>query len=55
MGVAQKILQDLGGQKIFCTNLSIEETKERSIRKLPLFYKELIKLWQDLSRERLKN
>ena len=50
IAVAQEILQDLGGQKIFCTNLSMEETMKRSIQKLPLFYKELIKLWQDLSK-----
>ena len=28
----------------------MEETMKRSIQKLPLFYKELIKLWQDLSK-----
>ena len=49
IAVAQEILQDLGGQKIFCTSLSMEETKKRSVQKLPLFYKELIKMWQDLS------
>ena len=27
----------------------MEETKKRSVQKLPLFYKELIKIWQDLS------
>ena len=37
-------------EKIFCTNPSIEETKKRSIQKLRLFYKELIKIWQDLSK-----
>ena len=26
----------------------MEETKKRSVQKLPLFYKELIKIWQDL-------
>ena len=50
IAVAQEILQDQGGQKIFCTNLSTEETKNRSVQKLPLFYKELIKIWQDLSK-----
>ena len=50
IAVAQEILQDLGGQRIFCTNLSMEETKKRSVQKLPLFYKELIKIWQDLSK-----
>ena len=48
VAVAQEILQDPGGQKIFCTNLSMEKTKKRSVQKLPLFYKELIKIWQDL-------
>ena len=28
----------------------MEETKKRSTQKLPLFYKELIKIWQDLSK-----
>ena len=28
----------------------MEETKKRSVQKLPLFYKELIKIWQDLSK-----
>ena len=46
--VAQEILQDLGGQNVFCTNLSMKETKKRSVQKLQLFYKELIKIWQDL-------
>ena len=46
--VAQEILQDLSGQKIFSANLSVEETKKRSVQKLPLFYKELIKIWRDL-------
>ena len=50
IAVTQEILQYLGGQKIFCTNLSMEETKKRSLQKLPLFYKELIKIWQDLSK-----
>ena len=40
IAVAQEILQDLGRQKIFCTNLFMEETKKRSVQKLPLFYKE---------------
>ena len=31
IAVAQEILKDLGGQKIFCTNLSMEETKKRSV------------------------
>ena len=31
IAVAQEILQDLGGQKIFCTNLSMEETMKRSV------------------------
>ena len=33
IAVAQEILKDLGGQKIFCTNLSVEETMERSVQK----------------------
>ena len=28
----------------------MEETKKRSVQKLPLLYKELIKIWQDLSK-----
>ena len=52
IAVSQEILQDPGGQKIFCTNLSMEETKiKRSARTLPLFYRQLIKIWQDLSEE----
>ena len=39
VAVAEEILQDLGGQKIFCTNLSMEETKKRSFKKLPFFIK----------------
>ena len=35
--------------KIFCTSLSVEETQKRSVQKLLLFYKEFIKIWQDLS------
>ena len=31
IAVAQEILQDLGRQKIFSINLSMEETKRRSI------------------------
>ena len=27
----------------------MQETKKRSVQKLLLFYKELIKIWQDLS------
>ena len=50
IAVAQEILQDLCRQKIFCTNLSMEEIKKRSVQKLLLFYKELIKMWQDLSK-----
>ena len=50
IAVAQEILQGLGGQKIFCTNLSMEQTMKRSIQKLPLFCKELIEIWQDLSK-----
>ena len=37
--IAQEILQDLGRQKIFCTNLSMEEIKKRSVQNLPLFYR----------------
>ena len=54
IAVAQEILQDPGGQEIFCTNLSVEETKKRSLQKLPLFYKELIKRRQDLSEGEVK-
>ena len=51
IAVAEEILHDLGGQKIFCTNLSMGETKKRSFQKLPgFFYKEFIKIWQDLSK-----
>ena len=39
IAVAQEILQDLGGQKIFCTDLFMEETMKRSVQKLPLFKK----------------
>ena len=54
IAVAQEILQDLGKQKIFCTNLSMEEATKRSVQKLPLFYKELIKIWQDLSKGKVE-
>ena len=50
IAVAQEILRDLGGQGVFGASLSMEETMKRSIQKLPLFYKELVKLWQDLSK-----
>ena len=55
IAVAEEILQDLGGQKIFCTNLSMEEAKKRSFQKLPFFYKELKKYGKIYLRERLKN
>ena len=44
IAVAQEILQDQRWAKIFCTNLSMEETKKGSVQKLPLFYKELINI-----------
>ena len=47
--VAQEILQDLGRQNVFCTNL-YGENQEKICTKLQLFYKELIKVWQDLSK-----
>ena len=55
IAVAQEILQVLGRQKIFCTNLSMEKTKKRSVQKS--FYKELIKYGKIYlrERERLKN
>ena len=39
IAVAQEILQDLGGQKIFCTNLSMEKTMKRSVQNYLYFTK----------------
>ena len=39
IAVAEEIPQDLGKPKIFCTILSMEETKKRSFQKLPFFIK----------------
>ena len=32
----------------------MEEAKKSSVQKLPLFYQELIKIWQDLSKEEIE-
>ena len=47
--VAKVILSDLGGEKIFQTNLSLEQSNKAICNKLPKFYKELLNLWQSLS------
>ena len=47
--IAKIILSDLGGEKIFHTNISLEQSKKAICNKLPKFYKELLDLWQSLS------
>ena len=48
--VAKVILGDLGGEKIFHTNLFLEQNNKEICNKLPKFYKELLDLWQSLSK-----
>ena len=42
-------MSDLGGEKIFHTNLSSEQSNKAICNELPKFYKELLDLWQSLS------
>ena len=42
-------MSDLGGEKIFHTNLSLEQSNKAICNKFPKFYKELLDLWQSLS------
>ena len=48
--VAKVILGDLRGEKIFHTNLFLEQSNKEICNKLPKFYKELLDLWQSLSK-----
>ena len=47
--VTKVILSDLGAEKIFHTNLSLEQSSKAICNKLRKFYKELLDLWQSLS------
>ena len=44
------MLGNLGGKKIFHTNLFLEQSNKAICNKLPKFYKELLDLWQSLSK-----
>ena len=46
--VVKVILGDLGGEKIFHTNLSSEQSNKAIYNKFPKFYRELSDLWQSL-------
>ena len=48
--VAKVILGDLGGGKIFHTRLFFEQSNKAICNTLPKFYKELLDLWQSLSK-----
>ena len=46
MAIANTVLQDLGGLKIFHTNILIAPEKRDCLKKIPTFYKEIISTWE---------
>ena len=46
MAIANTVLQDLGGVNIFHTNLLISQEKRGYLKKIPIFYKEVISTWE---------
>ena len=47
--LANEILKDVGGLDILHTNLALPESLCSNLYQLPLFYRELITLWQKIS------
>ena len=46
MTIANILLQDLGGVNIFHTNLLITPEKRECLKKIPIFYKNVISTWE---------
>ena len=48
--VANQLLSQVGGDAIFHTNLCLSDNLKQQTNKLPLFYKELINVWEKMSK-----
>ena len=48
--VANQLLSQVGGDAIFHTNLCLSDNFKQQANKLPLFYKELINVWEKMSK-----
>ena len=48
--VANQLLSQVGSDAIFHTNLCLADTFKQQVNKLPLFYKELINVWEKMSK-----
>ena len=47
--VANQLLPEVGGNTIFHTNLCLSDNFKQQVNKLPLFYKELVNMWEKMS------
>ena len=55
IAVADNILRDVGGVNVFCTDLSVAPSKLNFLKRIPMFYKELIDIWKTLSGSAVRN
>ena len=54
IAVADNTLRNIEGVNIFRSNLSVAPSKLNSLKRVPVFYKELIDVWKTLSDGALK-
>ena len=48
--MANQLLSQVGGDAIFHTNLCVSDNFKHQANKIPLFYKELINVWEKMSK-----
>ena len=48
--MANQLLSQVGGDATFHTNLCVSDNFKQQTNKLPLFYKELINVWEKISK-----
>ena len=48
--MANRLLSQVGGDAIFHTNFCLPDNFKQQVNKLPLFYKELINVWEKMSK-----